>query len=62
MGRARRSYIRDVEPRPGRRGIPHGAGLIAIAVALAIALPLSASIAIGGVKDIKQARNTIVVT
>lgn len=43
-------------------GLPHGAGLLAVAVALAIALPLSASIAIGGVKDIKQARNTLVVT
>ena len=51
-----------MEPRPGRRGVPQGAGLVAIALALAIALPLSASIAIGGVKDIKTARNTIVVT
>lgn len=37
-------------------------GLVAIALALAVALPLSASIAIGGVKDIKQARDTVVVT
>jgi hypothetical protein len=51
-----------VEPRSRGRGLPHAAGPIAIAVALAIALPLSASIAIGGVKDVKQARNTLVVT
>lgn len=51
-----------MEPRPRGRGIPHGAGLIAVAVALAIALPLSASIAIGGVKDIKHARESVVVT
>jgi len=51
-----------VEPRPGRRGLPHAAGLIAVAVALVIAIPLAASIATSGVKDIKQARNTLVVT
>ena len=51
-----------MEPGLGRRGLPHGAGLIAIAVALAVALPVSASIATNGVKDIKQARDTLVVT
>ena len=51
-----------MEPRPRGRSLPPVAGPIAIAIALAIALPLSASIAIGGVKDIKQARNTLVVT
>jgi uncharacterized protein len=51
-----------VEPSRGRRGLPPGAGLIAIALALAVALPLSASIAIDGVKDVKKARDTLVVT
>ena len=51
-----------MEQKQSRGGIPHGLGLIAVAVALAIALPLSASIAINGVKDIKQTRDTIVVT
>ena len=51
-----------MEPRPRGRGLPPVAGPIAVAVALVIALPVSASIAIGGVKDIKQARNTLVVT
>lgn len=44
------------------RGLSQHAGLIAVAVALALALPLSAAIAIGGVKDIKQRRETLVVT
>jgi hypothetical protein len=44
------------------RGLSQHAGLIAVALALAFALPLSAAIAIGGVKDIKQARETLVVT
>lgn len=51
-----------MEPKNARWGIPHGVGLVAVAVALAIALPLSAWIAVSGVKDIKQARDTIVVT
>lgn len=51
-----------MEPSRGRRDLSHLAGLVALAVALAVALPLSASIAINGVKEIKQARNTIVVT
>lgn len=51
-----------MEPRQQKWGLPHGVGLIAIAVALVVALPLSASIAINGVKDIKQARETLVVT
>jgi hypothetical protein len=51
-----------VEPGRGKRDLSHLAGLVAIAVALAVALPLSAWIAISGVKDIKQARETIVVT
>jgi hypothetical protein len=51
-----------VEQGRSHRGIPHGIGLIAVAIALVIALPLSASIAINGVKDIKQARDTVVVT
>ena len=51
-----------MEQRQARWGIPNGVGLVAIAIALAIALPLSTSIAISGVKDIKQARNTVVVT
>jgi hypothetical protein len=51
-----------VEQGRSHRGIPRGIGLIAVAIALVIALPLSASIAINGVKDIKQARNTVVVT
>jgi uncharacterized protein len=51
-----------VEQRRVPRGLSQHAGLIAIAVALAFALPLSAAIAIGGVKDIKQARDTLVVT
>jgi uncharacterized protein len=45
-----------------RRGLPHGAGLVAVAVALMVALPLSASIAIDGVKAVKQKRETVVVT
>ena len=44
------------------RGLSRHAGLIAVALALAFALPLSAAIAIGGVKDIKQRRETLVVT
>jgi uncharacterized protein len=59
---ATRRYARAVEPRPPRRGIPPGAGLIAVALAVAVALPLSAAIVIGGVKSIKHARNEIVVT
>jgi len=51
-----------VEQSRGPRGLSHVAGLFALAVALAIALPLSAWIATSGVKDIKQARNTLVVT
>jgi uncharacterized protein len=51
-----------VEKGNGRWGISHGAGLIAVAVALAIAVPLSAWIAVNGIKDVKQARDTIVVT
>jgi uncharacterized protein len=51
-----------VEPRKVPRGLAQHAGLIAVALALALALPLSAAIAIGGVKDIKQARETLVVT
>jgi uncharacterized protein len=51
-----------VEQKRPRWSIPHGVGLVAVAIALVIALPLSASIAINGVKDIKQARNTVVVT
>lgn len=51
-----------MEPKQARWGIPHGVGLVAIALALAIAVPLSASIVINGVKDIKQARDTIAVT
>ena len=37
-------------------------GLVALAIAVAVALPLSASIAIGGVKDVKRARDAIAVT
>lgn len=51
-----------MEQKQARWGIPHGVGLVAVALALAVALPLSASIAINGVKDIKQARDTIIVT
>jgi hypothetical protein len=51
-----------VEAGRGRRGLPHGAGLVAVAIALVIALPVSASIAVNGVKDIKRARDTLVVT
>ena len=51
-----------MEQKQTRWGIPHGLGLVAVALALAIALPLSASIAINGFKDIKQARDTIIVT
>jgi hypothetical protein len=51
-----------VEPSPGRRGLPHVAGLVALAVALVIALPVSASIVTKGIKDVKQARDTLVVT
>jgi len=55
-------YAQSVEPSRGRRDLSHVAGPVTIAVALAVALPLSASIATNGVKDIKQARDTIVVT
>jgi hypothetical protein len=55
-------YVCSMEQRQARWGLPHGVGLVAIAVALAVALPLSASIATNGVKDIKQARDTLVVT
>jgi uncharacterized protein len=51
-----------VEQRRVPRGLSQHAGLIAIALALLLALPVSAGIAIGGVKDIKQARETLVVT
>lgn len=51
-----------MEQKQSRRGIPHGVGLVAIAVALVIALPLSASIVMNGVKGIKQARDSVVVT
>jgi uncharacterized protein len=51
-----------MEPRQRRWGLTNGVGLIAIALALVVALPLSASIAINGVKEIKQARETLVVT
>jgi hypothetical protein len=37
-------------------------GLVAVALALAIAIPLTASIVMGGVRDIKRTRDTIVVT
>jgi hypothetical protein len=51
-----------VESGQGRRDLSQLAGAVAIALALAVALPLSASIATNGVKDIKRARDTIVVT
>ncbi len=51
-----------MENKQTRRSIPHGVGLVAVAVALAIALPLSAWIVTNGITDVKQARDTIVVT
>jgi hypothetical protein len=51
-----------VEKPTARWGIPHSAGLIAVAIALVIALPLSAWIVVNGITDVKQARDTIVVT
>jgi hypothetical protein len=51
-----------VEQRRVPRGLSQHAGLVAVALALAVALPLSAAIATGGVKDIKQRRETLVVT
>ncbi len=46
----------------GRRDLSYLAGLVAVVVGLAIALPVSASIAVNGFKDVKQAHETIVVT
>jgi uncharacterized protein len=37
-------------------------GLVAVAVALAVAVPLTAAIVMDGVRDVKQTRDTIVVT
>ena len=51
-----------MEQKQPRWDLPRGTGLVAIAVALAVALPLSASIVTNGFKDIKQARDTLVVT
>ena len=51
-----------MESGPGRRTLPRPTGLIAIALALAFALPVFAWIATSGVKDVKHARDTLVVT
>ncbi len=51
-----------MEATRARRDLSHLAGLIVIAVALAVAIPLAALIATDGVKDIKGARYTIIVT
>ena len=51
-----------MEPNRSRGNLSHAAGLVALAVAVVVALPLSASIATNGIKDIKQARETLVVT
>ena len=51
------------EPPGRRRELPQLLiGLVAVALALAIAIPLTASIVMSGVRDIKQTRDTIVVT
>jgi len=48
---------------PRRRELPQLLiGLLAVAVALAVAVPLTASIVMGGIRDIKRTRDTIVVT
>jgi hypothetical protein len=52
-----------VEGSPRRRELPQVLiGLLAVAVALAIAVPLTASIVMNGIRDVKQTRDTIVVT
>src|SRR5438128_494707 len=51
------------EPTRPRRELPETLlGLAALAVALAIVVPVSASIVVGGIRDIKQARDTVEVT
>ena len=50
------------EPRPGRELPQVLIGLLALALALAVAVPLTASIVMSGIRDIKGARDTIVVT
>ena len=50
------------EPRRDRRDLSYLAGLVAVVVGLAVALPVSASIAVDGFKQVKQAHETIVVT
>lgn len=48
---------------PRRRELPQILiGLVAVAVALAVAVPLTASIVMNGIRDVKVARDTIVVT
>jgi uncharacterized protein len=49
--------------QPPRRELPQVLiGLLAVAVALAVAVPLTASIVMNGIRDVKQTRDTIVVT
>jgi hypothetical protein len=59
-----RGKVRAVEgaTRP-KRALPELLiGLVAVAVALAVAVPLTASIVMNGIRDVKQTRDTIVVT
>jgi hypothetical protein len=52
-----------VEGSSRRRELPQVLiGLLAVAVALAVAVPLTASIVMNGIRDVKQTRDTIVVT
>ena len=53
----------EMSEPPRRRELPQVLiGLVAVAVALAVAVPLTASIVMGGIRDVKTKRDTIVVT
>jgi len=52
-----------VQASPPRRELPQVLiGLLALAVAVAVAVPVTASIVMNGIRDVKQTRDTIVVT
>jgi hypothetical protein len=51
------------EPTSTRRALPEVLlGLVVLAIAFAIVVPLTAAIVVGGIRDIKQARDTVQVT
>jgi uncharacterized protein len=57
-------YVQPVtEPAHPRRELPETLlGLVALAVAVAVVLPVTALIVVGGIRDIKRSRDTVVVT